>query len=217
MAGRLGMALRRVKIRTEGAFGHSFRARFSFTGQFCFVSRNPGWENCLGNRKTRSSNKQTENKQIGKLYMKNNQTNNNGKIKTIMCAAALALGGLVACVGSQQIQNDLPTMGQGTGTDCVGTYYAMARMTNSTGQFLLTPPVGTTNGVLQDISGFPAPYASTTLVIRNSDLMTWCSKSTNGISFPATRTDSYQLFVYVNSKTPPPTNNQTMKLQVIWH
>jgi hypothetical protein len=148
--------------------------------------------------------------------MKNNQTNNNGITKTIVCAAALALAGLTACIASQETQSIVATMGKGSGSGCIGTYYAVAQMTNNLGLFLITPPTGTTNGIFQDISGFPAPYASAMVVIRSSDLKSWCTNSTNGVSFPATSSDSYQMTVYVNSKTPPPSSGQTMKLQVTW-
>jgi hypothetical protein len=148
--------------------------------------------------------------------MKRNQTNNNGMTKTIVCAAALALAGLTACIASQQTQNDPPTFGKGSGSGCIGTYYAVAQMTNGLGLFLITPPSGTTNGVFKDISGFPPPYASAKVVIRGSDGKSWCTNNANGVTFPASSSDTYEMAVYVNSKTPPPTSGQPLVLQVTW-
>ena len=142
-------------------------------------------------------------------------------IKTVVCAWALALAGITAGIASQVTQNDPPVLGPGSGIGCIGNYNAVAQMTNGLGLFLVTPPPGTTNGVFKDISGFPPPYACAMLVTRSSDLKSWCTNNTgtgtNGVSFPATSSDSYQLGVYVNSKTPPPSGSQTMKLQVTWH
>jgi hypothetical protein len=147
--------------------------------------------------------------------MNNNQRNKKRTLK-IACTAAVVLAGIMGCIASQQTQSDLPTMGEVAGTGCPGTYYAMARMTNSTGLFWLTPPTGTTNGIFKDVSGFPHPYTSATAVVRRSDLNPWCSTSTNGVSFPASSSTSYSMTVYVTSKNPPPTNGQPLVLQVTW-
>jgi hypothetical protein len=148
--------------------------------------------------------------------MKNNQTKNNSMIKTIGCATALVLAGLMAGIAAPQNQGVPAIVGQGSGTGCIGTYYAMAEMTNSSGTFWLTPPAGTTNGIFKDVSGFQPPYTSATTVIRRSDLNTWCSNTTSGVSFPASSSTSYELIAYVTSKTPPPTNGQPIILQITW-
>ena len=143
--------------------------------------------------------------------------NNNNRMSKIVSTAALILAGFMGCIASEVAQNIQATVGQGTGSDCVGTYYALAKMTNSSGLFWLTPPAGTTTGIFKDASGFPAPYASTIMVGRRSDQATWCTNSsTNGLSFPASSSTSYCMTVYVNSKNPPPTNGQPMTLQVTW-
>jgi hypothetical protein len=148
--------------------------------------------------------------------MKNTYNRNQERTLKIICAAAVILAGLMACIASEQTQSDVPAMGEVTGTGCPPTYYALARMTNSAGQFWLTPPAGTTNGIFMDVSGFPKPYASSTQVIRRSDLNPWCATGTNGVSFPASSSTSYSMAVYVTSKTPPPTNGQPLVLQVTW-
>jgi len=140
----------------------------------------------------------------------------NGYVFKICCAAAALFAGLAAGMASQQTQSDLPAIGKVVGTGCPGTYYALARMTNSSGALWLTPPAGTTNGIFKDISGFPAHYTSTVEVVRHSDLNAWCSASTNGVSFPASSSTTYTMVVYVTSKNPPPTNGQPLILQVTW-
>jgi hypothetical protein len=161
---------------------------------------------------------QSINQQFGKSYMNNKQKNKNtsGNIFKIGCAIAVLFAGFTICIADELTQSDLPTMGKVVSTGCPETYYALARMTNSTGVFWLTPPAGTTNGIFKDVSGFPHPYASTTEVVRRSDQNAWCSTSTNGVSFPASSSTSYSMVVYVTSKTPPPTNGQPLVLQITW-
>ena len=67
----------------------------------------------------------------------------------IICASALVLAGFTGWVALAETQDDKATVGQGSGTGCIGTYYAIARMTNGAGIFWLTPPANTTNGVLR--------------------------------------------------------------------
>lgn len=102
----------------------------------------------------------------------------------------------------------------GSGSGCPGKYTGYAKMTNSTGTFWITPPTNTSSGTLTDASGFGAPYVSVTYVVRKSDLVTWCG--TNSVTFPATNSTSYELFVYVKNTPPPPTNGQPLNLQVTW-
>jgi len=131
--------------------------------------------------------------------------------------AALVLMGITCGMASQLTQGDPSSVGQVDGSGCPGTYYAVAKMTNSTGSFWLTPPSGTTNGIFKDVSGFPPPYSSSVQVGRRSDQMTWCSNGASGVSFPASTSTSYSMAVYVTSKSPPPTNNQSLTLQITWH
>jgi hypothetical protein len=146
----------------------------------------------------------------------NNKQKNKKTMYKIVCAAAVLFAGFAIGMADQQTQKDLPTMGKVTGTGCPGTYYALARMTNSTGLFWLTPTAGATNGIFKDVSGFPHPYASSTEVVQRSDGTLWCSTSTNGVSFPVSSSTSYSMVVYVTSKNPPPTNGQPLVLQVTW-
>jgi hypothetical protein len=150
--------------------------------------------------------------------MNNQQKNKNGNghMYKIGCLIAVLFAGFTISVSAQQTENVMPTMGKVVGTGCPETYYALAHMTNGTGVIWLTPPAGTTNGIFKDVSGFPAPYASTTVSVRRSDLNPWCSTKTNGVSFPASSTTSYQLTVYVTSKNPPPATGQPLILQVTW-
>jgi hypothetical protein len=147
---------------------------------------------------------------------KQKNKNRNGNIFKIGCLVAVLFTGFTISVAAQQTQSVLPTMGKVTGSGCPGTYYALARMTNSTGTFWLTPPAGTTSGIFKDVSGFPHPYSSSTQVIQHSDGTQWCATSTNGISFSASSSTSYSMTVYVTSKTPPPTSGQPLVLRVTW-
>lgn len=128
---------------------------------------------------------------------------------------ALALTCLTACVAladpfAQFLYIKVESGGSGSG--CPGAYVGYTKMTNSSGGIWITPPAGTTNGTLTDISGFPSPYSSSVYVARKSDLATWCD--TGSVTFPATHSDSYQLLVFVTS-SPAPTN--ALILQINWH
>lgn len=132
-----------------------------------------------------------------------------GKIIT-----TLLLTGFAACVALADTQGIKPTFGQGS-TSCGGTYYAYARITNSSGTIWITPPAGITNGIFTDTSAFSTNYHSSVLVTRKKDLITWCGS--NSVTFPATNSTSYQMIAYVTSQTPPPTNGQPLTLQIVWH
>ena len=136
------------------------------------------------------------------------------KIPQIICAAALVLASLIGLVAHADTQADKATMTQGTNSTCGGTYYATAKMTNSTGSTWITPPTNSSSGTFTDASGFGAPYSSTTLVTRFSDKATWCG--TNSVTFPAASSNRYSLSVLVTSPTPPPTNGQPLTLQIQW-
>jgi hypothetical protein len=133
----------------------------------------------------------------------------------IACLAACALVGVLACTASDLIQTPQASVGSGSSGSCPGTYTAVARMTNSSGAFWITPPTGTHTGTFKDASGFGGSYSSSVTVERKSDQFTWCTNNNNSLTFPATNS-SYELVVYVNSTPPPPTNNQLMTLQVTW-
>jgi hypothetical protein len=136
------------------------------------------------------------------------------KIKSrfkIIGLVAFAVAGLVSYVALADTQSDKPTIGQGSNGTCGGTYYASARMTNSSGGFWITPPTNATSGVFQDATGLPAPYSSVVLVSRKTNPAQWCG--TNSVTFPVTNS-TYSLYVFVTS-TPPPTN--MLILQVSWN
>ncbi|MDR3460006.1 MAG: hypothetical protein P4N60_21475 [Verrucomicrobiae bacterium] len=128
--------------------------------------------------------------------------------------AALALASFAVCAAwaDNQMVPFTPQSG-GTGSGCPGLYTGTAKMTNSTGSFWITPPANATNGILTDVSGFPAPYTSVACVKSRTNL-TWCQ--TNSVSFPATNSTSYLLTIYVKSPLPPPTNGQPMNIQITW-
>jgi hypothetical protein len=196
---------------SDGSARHSvFYFQFFFTSQRSFAKWIGGYGCCNGKQTAKQSTQQTD-----KSSMRNHQSNNN-RMSKIVGTAALMLAGFMGCIASEVAQSDQAAVGQGSGSGCIGTYYAYAKMTNSSGTYWLTPPAGTTNGIFKDASGFPAPYASATTVIRRSDLTSWCANTTNGVSFPASSSTTYTMTVYVNSQTPPPTNGQPMKLQVTW-
>lgn len=139
----------------------------------------------------------------------------NAEIKCSAMLVALAVTGCGAAMASIPLYQFLaPTIAPGgSGSDCPGTFTAYSIMTNSAGSIWITPPAGTTNAILEDVSGFPAPYASVASVMRKSDLMTWCAG--NYVDFPVTNGDKFQLKMFVVSAVPTnaPLN---LQLQVIW-
>jgi hypothetical protein len=135
------------------------------------------------------------------------------KLKRTSIVIALAFVGCWASFGMLTIENIPATFGGGgQGTDCPGSFTGFAIMTNSLGGCWITPPAGTTNAILTDVSGFPAPYASVTSVMRRCDLMTWCANTS--VSFPVTNGDCFQLKLYVVS-SPAPTNGPLVLL-ITW-
>jgi len=141
------------------------------------------------------------------------------KIKSeLKCAAmvvALAVTGCWASFASIPVFQSLApqVVPGGQGSDCPGPFTGYSIMTNSTGSIWITPPAGTTNGILTDISSYPAPYASVASVMRKSDLMTWCAG--NYVDFPVTNGDRFQLKMFVVSAMP--TNTPVnLVLQIQW-
>jgi hypothetical protein len=137
-------------------------------------------------------------------------------LKHACCLTALALTGCLTPVAWAQtyVQNASGIIQSGgAGSDCPGPFTAYATMTNGAGSIWITPPAGTTNATLTDISVFPPPYASVAEAMRKSDLMTCCSDTT--VSFPVTNGNSFGLKVFVIS--PPPTNSPfKLILQINW-
>ena len=129
----------------------------------------------------------------------------------------MTLAGLTASVGLADQQNiPFTPQSSGSGSGCPGTWTGYAKMTNATdGSLWVTPPTNAISGTLTDASGFAAPYVSVATVKRQSDLVKWCD--TNSVNFPVTNTAKYSLIVYVKSPLPPPTNGQSLNLQVTWH
>jgi hypothetical protein len=129
--------------------------------------------------------------------------------------AGLALIGITHTVAMAQITNITERIKTVIGTDggsgCPGGMYGFVRMTNSVGSIWLTPPAGTTLGVLSDISGYPPPYSSRAVVEQRSNGVSWCD--TNSVTFPATNSTSYMLVIVVKT-TPPPTN---VIVQLQWY
>jgi len=101
----------------------------------------------------------------------------------------------------------------GSGSDCPGPFTAYSIMTNSVGTLWITPPTGTTNAILEDVSDYPAPYASVASVVRKSDLMTWCAG--NYVDFPVTNGNQFQLKIFVVSAIPTNTPLK-LQMQVTW-
>ena len=137
------------------------------------------------------------------------------KLQRFPILIAVAFAGCCAClaVKGQMVENIIATVASGgQGSDCPGAFTAYAVITNSLGGYWITPPTGTTNATLTDISGFPAPYASVASVMRKSDMMTWCSDTS--VSFPVTNGNSFELRAFVIS-TPAPTNGPLV-LQITW-
>ncbi len=84
--------------------------------------------------------------------------NQYSRIRIAACAALLlaALAGpAMADISQQQV---LATRQPGRG--CTTNYYALAKMTNSSGAFWIVPPATTLTGTFKDASEFPAPYLS---------------------------------------------------------
>ena len=135
------------------------------------------------------------------------------KVSKLTFVVVCALAGLVASVALADTmqQSDSATVSQGSAT-CTGTYYALAKMTNSTGTFYITPPSGTHNGTFSDMSGMGGSYRSVVSVIRKSDGTSFCTGS-NSVAFPAS-SSSYLMTVYVTSRGI--TNSQPLTLQVVW-
>ena len=140
------------------------------------------------------------------------------KTSKIVCVVAVVMAGFMqfGAFAQSTTQTECPpaAMSQGTSTN-IGTFYAMAKMTNGLGTFWVTPPANTQSGTFSDASGFQAPYSSSVIVTRRNDGHMWFATNNNSITFQATNS-SYSLTVYINSTPPPPTNGQAMTLQVIW-
>jgi hypothetical protein len=137
------------------------------------------------------------------------------KTSKIICATIIILGGLIGFVvpAKSQSQLDPFTADTVSGSGCPGSYTGVAKMTNSTGAYWITPPANTSSGTLTDASGFGSPYTSVAYV-KSKTGFSWCE--TNTVTFPATNTTSYELYIYVKSPLPPPTNGQPMNLQITW-
>ena len=130
-------------------------------------------------------------------------------------AVGMAVIGFVASVAwaDNEVVPFTPNAGGASITNAyVGVYYGIAKMTNGSQSFWITPPANTTNGTLTDISGFGPPYSSV-VYAANLSAKHWCG--TNTVTFPATNTTMYTLTVYIKS-TPPPTNGQPITLQINW-
>ena len=132
-------------------------------------------------------------------------------------AIILALVGFAASVAwaADTISQSIPFTQQngGSGSGCPGAWTGYAKMTNDVGTLWITPPTNAVSGTFTDASGFASPYQSVAYVQCN-DLHKWCD--TNSVTFTATHSKKYELFVYVKSTPPPPTNGQPMNLQVTW-
>lgn len=144
------------------------------------------------------------------------------KTSKIIFVAALLLAGFMGCGAFAQqyteTQGDLATLGTNI-NKYIGVYYAIAKMTNSiNGTFNVQPPANTTNGTFKDTSGFTVPpYASSLVVYCRNTAQTWHTNNNNSLTFTATNTMTYTLTAFVNSSLPPPTNGQTITLQVQWN
>ncbi len=92
---------------------------------------------------------------------------------------------------------------------CPGTFTGYAYMTNNAAIMWVTPPPGTSSGTMNNLSG----YNSAVCVTRSGVPIKSCD--TNSVTFAATNSYSYELYLYV--KTSGPTNGQPMTVQVIWH
>ena len=139
----------------------------------------------------------------------------NSKLKCIVAVVTLVLaGGWASFASIPVVQFLAPYVAPGgQGSDCPGPFTGYSIMTNSAGSIWITPPAGTTHGILTDISGYPAPYASVASVMRKSDLMTWCAG--NYVDFPVTNGDRFQLKMFVVSAMP--TNTPVnLVLQIQW-
>ena len=132
----------------------------------------------------------------------------------------LALAGLAASIAwaADTINQTIPCacQGGGSGSGCPGAWTAYGKMTNSTdGTLWVTPPTNVVSGTLTDASGFAAPYVSVAYAKSKKYFgLSWCG--TNSVTFPVTNSDQYELFIYVKSPVPPPTNGQPMNLQITW-
>lgn len=128
--------------------------------------------------------------------------------------AALVLAAVTALVAVAE--NQYVGVVTGTGTPPCGgtTYYALAKMTNGTGTFWLTPTGNVSSGTFTNATG---SGPSCVLSVTRRDTTQWCSNNTHGLVFPATNATSYSLMVYVTSQTPAVTNGQPFNLKVTWH
>lgn len=144
----------------------------------------------------------------------------NKKLKTskIAFVAALLLAGFMhVCAFAQQYtqkQFDLAALSTNINPK-LGTYYAIAQMTNSAGTYWITPSNGVSSCTFQDVSGFPPPYTWAAMV-QSRNFHQFVATNNTPLTFPATNTMSYTLTVYVTSPLPPPTNGQALTLQAQW-
>lgn len=126
--------------------------------------------------------------------------------------AAVVIGGLAASVAwADNTMQIIPFIKQsgGSGSGCPGSYVGYARMTNSTGGLWLIPPTNVVSGTFTNVSGV---NGATCVSARN--FMAWCG--TNGVTFPATNSTSYELTFNIKA-APTPTNGQPISLQIIWN
>lgn len=127
--------------------------------------------------------------------------------------AVSALLALTGCSTSSRSYNGAVTCASGS-TPCVGSYTAFAIITNSaTGDIWFTPPNGTTNCTITDISGLGSTYVSVVKAFRK-DTLAWCG--TNTVTFPASSLKQYRFYIYVENTPPPPTNGDVLTLDVQW-
>jgi hypothetical protein len=139
--------------------------------------------------------------------------NKKPKMKSKLILATV-LTSLIACFTVFAVTVTSPVhLGSGSST-CIGSFTGTAVVTNSaTGTVWFTPPSGTTNAIVTDVTGFSSPYVSMVKVIRN-DSASWCG--TNSVSFPASSAKQYKFLIYIKNTPPPPSNGDILTLSIQW-
>jgi hypothetical protein len=127
--------------------------------------------------------------------------------------AALTVGGFMAGVALAD-QEGIPIIFQGGTQPGVGSYTAMARWTNGAGATWIAPPTNTTSVTFADLSSYGSNYVSVaTITPFIHPIM--CSNSSS-ITISLTGVPKYEFTVYIKSPVPPPTNGQTLNLELNW-
>ena len=105
----------------------------------------------------------------------------------------------------------------GSGTkSCVGSYTGAVVYKNPSNSTWWTPPTGSTNCTISDLSrnNYNPPYVPVVQAVDNITLNIWCA--TNQVAFPVTGGHKYQFSTYIKNSMPPPNTGDNLSLDIAW-